>query len=167
MALFLLDANGTPRAVGYRFETPETAGPHHYYHAQLIRSFGKAGVDWGIPCPVWLPDTQPAFVLDADDPIELLVCLLVSLYGRGYVDKELRGAEFWNQIEADIAKMRWQSLGLTYWRVHGQRNSMFYVTAAQRLAFVAMAASAHRGWSVVLSSVEECCAQEDAVRRSG
>ncbi len=72
---------------GFRFETPEgrsleRLGRHHYYHAQIIQDFGHPERNKLIG---WLPDEQPAFPLDANDPVKLLISLLVSLYGLDYL----------------------------------------------------------------------------------
>jgi hypothetical protein len=83
LALFLLDSASKLRAVGYRFETPEGPGRHSYYHAQPITSFALDSSSQ-LPCPNWLSSDHPSFVLDAVDPVTLLVGLLVSLYGYTY-----------------------------------------------------------------------------------
>lgn len=84
--------------VGFRLESPygeeedkdkeegeenedEKEGLHDFYHAQLMRSLGwKSSVE----CPSWLPCTQPSFPLTADCPITLVLCLLLTLYGKDY-----------------------------------------------------------------------------------
>lgn len=60
-------------------EEEEREGRHDFYHAQLIRDF-----DGGPPieCPEWLPCTQPSFPVTADCPVTLVLCLLLSLYGK-------------------------------------------------------------------------------------
>lgn len=83
---------GNLHGVGFRLESPhgeeeneedesKKVGRHDFYHAQLIRSLG-----YGPPveCPSWLPETQPSFPLTADDPVTLMLCLLLSLYGKRY-----------------------------------------------------------------------------------
>ncbi len=59
--------------VTFRFEGPETMPAHHFYHAQLTPAFG---------CPNWLPSSIPCLPLAANNPVSLLVCLMMSLYGR-------------------------------------------------------------------------------------
>ena len=69
------------KAVGYRFESPEGIGRHHYYHVQMIKGFTT---DTFFPpelSTVWLPDAEPTFPLDARDSVDLILCLLLSLYG--------------------------------------------------------------------------------------
>jgi hypothetical protein len=80
---------GKLHGIGFRLESPygdeedeeNREGRHDFYHAQLIRGLG-----WGplVECPNWLPETQPSFPLTADDPVTLMLCLLLSLYGKRY-----------------------------------------------------------------------------------
>ena len=58
-------------------EKPE--GRHDFYHAQLIRDFDGGP---SVECPDWLPCTQPSFPLTADCPVTLVLCLLLTLYGK-------------------------------------------------------------------------------------
>ncbi|MGI4787347.1 MAG: hypothetical protein ACRYFS_00710 [Janthinobacterium lividum] len=91
LSMFVLDDNDELKAIGYRFETPESEGDgiHNYYHAQMIYRFDKVGKIKDLPCPKWIPQTQPAFALDATSPCTLLACMLCSVYGREYVYKNI------------------------------------------------------------------------------
>lgn len=91
--LVRLDKKGKPYGIGFRLETPhsqdqdvDTAseGMHDFHHAQLIRRFRQEDLDseLQIDCPIWLPDSQPSFPLPANCPVTLLLCLIVTLYGR-------------------------------------------------------------------------------------
>lgn len=106
--LIRLDENRKPHGIygiGFRMETPEkinqnislstndqdtdttnSGGCHDFHHAQLIRKFGQKKLDnkLQIDCPIWLPQSQPSFPLPAECPVTLLLCLLVTLYGRDY-----------------------------------------------------------------------------------
>jgi hypothetical protein len=104
VGLFFLrnDGSGNQQlcAIGYRFETPESLahtsesdingstmhGTHDYHHAQPITSLLPRG-DGRLPDPGarWLPTSQPAFPLEAQDMIQLVACTLVAIYGRQYV----------------------------------------------------------------------------------
>lgn len=84
-------------ATGYRFEGPEygpagEAAPmseHGYYHAQIINFFGvERSFDPAVNIE-WLPTTQPAFPLDASGPVELVVAMLLTLYGLRFAQQEL------------------------------------------------------------------------------
>lgn len=73
---------GTMVSAGFRFETREgPTGVHRYYHSQMISSIGVPKGSDPLPADHWVPESQPAFPLDADNPTALLVCFLVSLYG--------------------------------------------------------------------------------------
>lgn len=112
LGLFLLDNSGEPRAIGYRFETPEDEDEsrHHYYHAQLIKSFPNESPGWCLDCRKWLPDTQPAFALDANGPVALLLCMLVSLYDIHGVNQILKEVDFRNDLTPYLEKMIWHNL---------------------------------------------------------
>ena len=108
-----LDENQGPDGIygiGFRMETPErinhdgslsinnqsidttnNGGIHDFHHAQLIRKFGQKKLDnkLQIDCPIWLPQSQPSFPLPAECPVTLLLCLLVTLYGREYYNRFL------------------------------------------------------------------------------
>ncbi len=81
--------------IGFRMETPGSMdqnsgatvndGIHDFYHAQLVRKLdSKLKNKLQITCPNWLPDSQPSFPLPADCPVTLLLCLIVTLYGKKY-----------------------------------------------------------------------------------
>ena len=98
--LVCLDNEGKPYGIGFRMETPHSQnqemdtpaneGIHDFHHAQLIHRFGQPKLDiLPIDCPVWLPDSQPSFPLPAECPVTLLLCLIVTLYGRKYYNQFL------------------------------------------------------------------------------
>jgi hypothetical protein len=94
--LVCLDNEGKPYGIGFRMETPESMnqnvntptneGIHDFHHAQLIRKFGQRELDCKlkIECPSWLPESQPSFPLPAECPVMLLLCLILTLYGKRY-----------------------------------------------------------------------------------
>ena len=94
--LVCLDEDEKQCGIGFRVETPErmnqnvntsgNGGIHDFYHAQLIRKFDQRAPDstQGFDCPSWLPQSQPSFPLPADCPVSLLLCLIVTLYGKKY-----------------------------------------------------------------------------------
>ena len=80
-------------AAGYRFETPEGAPghPHAFFHAQPIIAVADFDPPAGSVAPLFeaLPVAEPkvsakdpTFPLDAADYVDLLICLLLALYGR-------------------------------------------------------------------------------------
>jgi hypothetical protein len=107
VALFLISENDdkeTLQAIGYRFETPHEQERHHYYHVQPIKGFERDNNRWNLPGTEWVPTDYPAFPMDAQDPIELLVCMLVSLYDLAII-KNLEG-KFKTLIKSNIEKMK-------------------------------------------------------------
>ena len=99
--LVCLDEDKKLCGIGFRLETPENMnqnvdersneGIHDFFHAQLIRKFDRLAPDstQGINSPKWLPKAQPSFPLPADCPVSLLLCLIVTLYGRTYYNEFL------------------------------------------------------------------------------
>jgi hypothetical protein len=85
LALFM-DQEGQQedRAFGYRYESPEGHGRHHFWHAQPIlemrrhdnKMIALPGITDG-----WRPADTPAFPLSARCNLDLIVCLIVSIYG--------------------------------------------------------------------------------------
>ncbi len=65
--------------VGFRYETPEEGENHDYCHAQPCRSMGAR--DDPIMHALPLSTRYPTFPLAAESSLELLLCLIVSLYG--------------------------------------------------------------------------------------
>lgn len=73
---------GQPVATAWRFESPEGKGDHDYFHCQPVKEmrYGRS-----IPAlcalPDWYFDDSPTMPLKASSYEQLLVCLLVSIYG--------------------------------------------------------------------------------------
>jgi hypothetical protein len=79
LGLFHLGLNTDPMASGFRFEMPEGNEGHRYCHAQPITELHPgAAMPWLRPD---LPTDGPTFPLDARGFAQLLLTLLVSLYG--------------------------------------------------------------------------------------
>ena len=97
VGLFLMDSTQDLKSIGFRFEAPEGEGIHHYYHAQMITGFSKG--DASLNSLNWLPESQPAFSLDAKNSVELFICLLVSLYGLEIIDR-LQSAIFFRGLRS-------------------------------------------------------------------
>jgi len=72
------------RGFGFRFEKHYNSN-HDYYHAQFTRI-----PEPGIECesPTWIAEHIPCIVLPANNPVSLLMSILISLYGHHV------GAEF-------------------------------------------------------------------------
>jgi hypothetical protein len=120
----------TQEAIGFRFETPESEGDgtHNYYHAQMFHSFDKGeGSSPSFSQHTWFPVTQPAFALDAGNPLELLACMLVSLYGPDYVIKQIlaqRGQEVKNHLTSIVCLRRPTAPVITSHRANQQTKSL-------------------------------------------
>ncbi len=74
--------------IGFRYEAPhgsgEDVGRHDYYHAQPITDFAS-GNAYSLPVQARAhPESTPAFPLEAGTASELLICVLISLYGGPY-----------------------------------------------------------------------------------
>lgn len=78
-------ATTVPRKMAMRFETPEKDGKHSYYHSQMCvgiqRGDGVHTMDMVME-PEWMPTSHPAWPMDAESPTELLICLILTLYGK-------------------------------------------------------------------------------------
>lgn len=73
------DADRFTAFVGYRFETPEQGDNHNYYHSQPCRGMGEkaAALEQALP----VSHHVPTWPLAANSSLELLLCLVTSLYG--------------------------------------------------------------------------------------
>lgn len=73
-----LDADDKhPAFTAFRYETPEVGGNHDYFHAQPCRSMGDTDVVYALP----ISPRFPTFPLVAQSSLELLLCLMTSVYG--------------------------------------------------------------------------------------
>jgi hypothetical protein len=106
VALFALGDNKL-KAIGLRFETPESQGPHNYYHCQFITGYRTSGDDVPLPVEGWMPTKDPTFMLGAKNAVALMVCLIASLYGRTEVDN-LAFEKFGSQLKRYIKLLPWE-----------------------------------------------------------
>jgi hypothetical protein len=105
VGLFQILDDGKVVGIGFRFESPEGVGLHNYYHAQLFSAYAGSGPRLS-GCPDWIPVSHPALALDARNSATLLVCMLVSLYGRTFFEKNIGlSAKVRHFIRRDIKKM--------------------------------------------------------------
>ena len=109
LALFEMSTDEV-RAVGFRFETPEGGderghGHHNYYHSQMFNYF-RPNKDNKIPTN-WCPDTTPAIPLDAQNPVQLIISMLCSLYNMDYI-KRLAGSTVWPDLISEAKQMQHQ-----------------------------------------------------------
>lgn len=92
------------RFVGYRYESPEKKGDDHkYYHSQPCRSMGAKSDEIEEALPI--SHRAPTWPLPARCPVELLLCVLLSLYGMN----GLKAFDKWvleNSTARQIVKLR-------------------------------------------------------------
>ena len=68
------------RFLGFRFEMPESVGDNHnYYHSQPCRNMGRRSEP--LEEALRLPERNPTWPLAAQSPLELLLCLMLSIRG--------------------------------------------------------------------------------------
>ena len=83
------DAQTGLNATAFRFETGDEGTAHDYHHAQPTARLEHRGAYLGgVRLP--LHESVPAFPLDADGPVGVVMCVLVSLYGRDEIIKITR-----------------------------------------------------------------------------
>lgn len=91
--------------VGYRFETPEgPSGIHCYYHAQPI--VGWVSGDTSISRHD-VNQSQPAFPIDADSPVTLLMAAVLSCYGLDKVAELTRDASL-QRLKSHLQSLHWR-----------------------------------------------------------
>lgn len=82
--------------IGYRYETPEYGDNHNYYHAQPCQSMGDRDEKVTQALPV--PERNPTWSLAAKSSLELLLCLVVSIYGmKGLLDMKNHFSKILNE----------------------------------------------------------------------
>lgn len=94
-------------AMAWRFEAPEGPGEHCYWHCQPVRQLRGTEAPPLKRLPEWLFDDIPTIPLAASDPEELLVALLVSVYGHATLGRMQR-QDFQDRLRDPLA-----ALGLT------------------------------------------------------
>jgi len=144
--------------LGFRFEAPEGkstsgAGRHNYYHVQMIRALGSS-----ISFPAnehlkWLPDAEPTFPIDADNPVKLLLSLLISLYGPDEVAVLIAHVAAGTELQAYLQEMKslhedeleW------YWKVTIGKTSKveYWKTSKGPTEFRAHIASKYAGSAII------------------
>ena len=132
---------GETKSVAFRFESPEGEGSHNFYHVQPIRALDREPVTPG--GADWLPEWNPTLPLDANDPVTLVLCLLMSLYGRDYLDRELQSAPFSSELQKSRLQMRYQQFQPKYWEVRIRSEEQYWKTFASDKSFKLVMRSVH------------------------
>ena len=91
-------------SVGYRFETPEdSVGIHSYYHAQPIVGWASGGRDISSHD---VNTSQPAFPIDADSPVTLLLAAVLACYGLDKVAKLVQDTSL-QRLKSYLRNVHW------------------------------------------------------------
>jgi len=145
--LFLLHQQ-TINVIGYRFETPEGLGVHNYYHLQSTENTSFP----------WIPTSQPAIALAARNPVELLFCLLISFYGRDYLEEIGRNLTFQKMPDyiSDLAGFSSSDPVSWYWRIEDQTKAdhRVYETVLPETEFRQHVQANFPGWKCSSISME-------------
>jgi len=76
-------AGGEPQlGLSFRLEQPEGGGVHDYWHLQMCRRVAADRATEVRACHVLLPDSYPAFPLDASDAVSLTASIALAMSGR-------------------------------------------------------------------------------------
>ena len=97
----------------------ELEGRHDFYHGQLVRVFRDFRGRAYVKSPNWLPESQPSFPLTADCPVTLMLCLLLTLYGkRQSLELLKRNANLWKWLTSYMSTLqpwiKWKELEDTF-----------------------------------------------------
>lgn len=98
-----IDDEGT-HATAWRFEAPEGPGEHCYWHCQPVRQLRGTHAPPLERLPDWYFDDLPTVPLAASNPDELLVALLVSVYGHRTLGRMQR-QDFQDRLQAPLAAL--------------------------------------------------------------
>lgn len=90
----LEQGGSVPQFVGFRYESPSWQGndEHRFYHAQPSRNMNPDPKRL-VRCAAPIPDNAPTFPLPVDTPLELLLCLILSVMGVTVYDQIKRELE--------------------------------------------------------------------------
>jgi hypothetical protein len=129
VALYALDEEGYLRVLGLRFEAPEGEGDHDYYHVQFSKGFERResfkgdkflkGEELaGSSFPAWIPEKEPTIPISARNSVELLLCVLESLYDDEKLSKFSTESEWFGQsIRSHLKNMNVVREGFNYWHL--------------------------------------------------
>jgi len=83
MILMIRHIGDEEKCFGFRFEGPAIDSMHDYWHAQITTELRRRGGRQKLPgCPDWIPDEVPCIPTTAKCPVSLILCMLISLYGK-------------------------------------------------------------------------------------
>lgn len=77
----------------YRFDMPEGRGDHRFYHVQSSTPRHQNKKKYEFMNLLWKPafEHQPSLPLPAENPSELILCMMIAVYGSGSICEEMCG----------------------------------------------------------------------------
>ena len=168
VGLFLKHTDDEVKAIGYRLESPHGidksgCGIHHYYHVQMIKGIGNLNFP-PQQFSDWVPDGEPTFPLDAEDSVELLLCLVLGLYGREQLSEFINiigNPKLRNQIvnimfELKMGKLYKKEL-IWYWKATSENKDYFvyYETTCKKEDFLNYAKPRHQNHTFIEVTPDE------------
>jgi hypothetical protein len=110
VGMYRLRENGEPCGFAFRLESPTSIcqgtnhkSIHDFYHIQFIKALESYAPK--LYLPDWLPEYQPAICVRANNPVEAILSLVLSLYGMDYFEQFL-GLVKSNVRTSDIALLK-------------------------------------------------------------
>lgn len=98
--------------VGYRFEIGQADSKHDYHHVQFTNRRPQSEGGHPLPeSPQWAPVQVPCIPVPATRVVALILCLVISFYGKRAPDHLLRNVL--RGIDNDFIRVLWESVGLT------------------------------------------------------
>jgi len=97
---------GKQSQAGFRFETPEGKGTHNYYHAQPTRTLNRLRPETTLQGGANYPSVScPTFTLEAENVVTLLVCFLITVYGKDILRELQKSASFFADLMPYVSEM--------------------------------------------------------------
>ena len=97
-----------------------------------------------LPTAPWFLDSHPAWPVDADDPVTLVLSILISLYGLDF-QKELHAYRVAPLLKSYIARTHCLTVPAPFfWKVQCGGRDFHYATRYDRQDFERFCAATHR-----------------------
>lgn len=110
VGMYCLQENGEPCGFAFRLESPTSIcregngiSIHDFYHIQFMKNLENYAP--ALHAPDWLPEYQPAICVRANNPVEAILSLVLSLYGLEYFKQFLKQVKS-NVRDSDIPLLR-------------------------------------------------------------
>jgi len=106
VVMYRLGDSGEPCGFGFRLESPTShctgsrvGSIHDFYHVQMITELTDGPP---LDMPEWLPCRQPAISIRANNPVEAMFNLILSLYGLDFYNDFLKSIKGRLNINIDL-----------------------------------------------------------------